>query len=417
MVQTHKRRQDSLIAASIIQSADKKIEIQIIPLAETLNFMNKIYGLIIKYYLFISLVLIFSISTDAQKKTEMFPVEKSNGEWYVDSPGRASDAKFEDFLGRQALILRNNTHVIRSGIEFTDGTIEFDLSPTDKGHFTAVTFRRESVQNHENIYFRAHKSGKYDAMQYAPRINGSSTWQVYPEFTSLVDLPRNQWTHVRIEVQGTRMEVYVNSETKPVLVVPRLRHDSTKGEVGFWARVNDQPHTWATALSNISIRPSRTLLKSETVVRPAPPTGTLSSWEVSAPVKHDLPGIVTLLPEPKDWRKIIAEESGLINLNRAVGFQRGRHTVFARTNIKTVEAKTVLLELGYSDDVVVFLNGESIYFGINGWESRYPEYMGFVKPGFENIFLKLRAGNNELVLAVSDDQRFGWGFNARLKEQ
>ena len=45
-----------------------------------------------------------------------------------------------------------------------------------------------------------------------------------------------------------------------------------------------------------------------------------------------------------------------------------------------------------------------------------PEYMGFVKAGFESVALKLRPGNNEIVLAVTDDQRFGWGFVARLKE-
>jgi hypothetical protein len=41
--------------------------------------------------------------------------------------------------------------------------------------------------------------------------------------------------------------------------------------------------------------------------------------------------------------------------------------------------------------------------------------MGFVKPEFENVSLKLRAGDNDLTLAVTDDQRFGWGFAARLR--
>jgi hypothetical protein len=96
---------------------------------------------------------------------------------------------------------------------------------------------------------------------------------------------------------------------------------------------------------------------------------------------------------------------------------RGRFTGFARTTVTTTEARVALLDLGYSDDVTVFLNGEAIYSGINGFESRHPEYMGFVKPGHENVFLKLRKGRNEIVLAVTDDQRFGWGFIARLKPE
>ncbi len=75
-----------------------------------------------------------------------------------------------------------------------------------------------------------------------------------------------------------------------------------------------------------------------------------------------------------------------------------------------------MLELGYSDDVTVFLNGELVYTGVNGFESRHPEYMGFVKPDFEKVALKLRPGDNEIVLAVTDDQRFGWGFVARMKK-
>jgi hypothetical protein len=110
------------------------------------------------------------------------------------------------------------------------------------------------------------------------------------------------------------------------------------------------------------------------------------------------------------------EESGLVNLNRALGPVRGRWTGLARTIVKALAAQTVLLELGYSDDVTVFLNGELAYTGVNGFESRHPEYMGFVKPEYETVALKLRPGDNELVLAVTDDQRFGWGFIARLKK-
>ena len=103
-------------------------------------------------------------------------------------------------------------------------------------------------------------------------------------------------------------------------------------------------------------------------------------------------GAVTALPQLKDWRSVEVEESGLVNLNRALGPVRGRWTGFARTILRAREARTVLLELGYSDDVTVFLNGELAYVGINGFDSRHPEYMGFVKPEHESVALKLRPG-------------------------
>lgn len=349
----------------------------------------------------------------AQEKSGRVFVEGSNDQWYVETADRAGDTRIAEFLGRPALWLKNNTHVIRSGIEFVDGTIEFDAAPMDRGNFIGILFRRESFQNQENIYLRAHRSGLYNALQYAPRLNGSSTWQLYPEFNATADLPRNQWTHVRVEVQGPRLEVYLNNNPQPALVVPRLRGKPEKGSVSFWGRVNDQPTLWAAALSNISIRPAPPA-KTDKAARPSPPTGTLGSWEVAAPAQAQK-GAVTTLPQMKGWRAVEVEESGLINLNRALGNVRGRWTAFARTTVKATQAQTALLELGYSDDVTVFLNGEPVYAGVNGFESRHPEYMGFVKPEYENVFLKLRPGDNEIVLAVTDDQRFGWGFIARMK--
>lgn len=354
-------------------------------------------------------------SVHAQEAAARVAVEGAQDQWHVESAERAGDARFAEFLGRRSLWLRNSTHVVRTGVEFVDGTIEFDVAPMDRGNFVGVLFRREGFPNQDNIYLRFHRSGLYNALQYAPRVQGSSTWQLYPEFNAVAEWPRNSWTRVRVEVKGARLEVYLNDGGKPALVVPRLRGPAGKGTVAFWGRVNEQPALWSAALSNISIRPASAAADTAEAARPAPPAGTLTRWEVAGPLQAER-GAVVKLPPLKDWRAAEAEESGLVNLNRHAKAARGRWTVFARTTIKAAEARTALLELGYSDDVTVFLNGEPVYFGVNGFESRHPEYMGFVKPEFENVSLKLRADDNEITLAVTDDQRFGWGFVARLKD-
>jgi hypothetical protein len=362
----------------------------------------------------IALLACAPFAARAQEGAARVAVEGSGDQWHVETAERAGDARFAEFLGRQSLWLRNSTHVVRTGVEFADGTIEFDVAPMDGGNFVGVLFRRESLTNQENIYLRFHRSGLYNALQYAPRVQGSSTWQLYPEFNEVARWPRNSWTRVRVEVRGARLEVYLNDGPRPALVVPRLRGPARRGAVAFWGRVNEQPALWSAALSNISIRPAAAATDAP-AARPAPPAGTLTRWEVAGPAQTEK-GAVLKLPPLKDWRAAEAEESGLVNLNRHAKAARGRWTVFARTTIKSAEARTALLELGYSDDVTVFLNGEPVYFGVNGFESRHPEYMGFVKPEFENVLLKLRAGDNEITLAVTDDQRFGWGFIARLKD-
>ncbi len=358
-------------------------------------------------------ILAALVSSAIAQDRSRVSVSGSNEQWYIEGSERAGDARISDFLGRESLWLRNNTHIIRTGVEFVDGTIEFDVAPMEKGNFVGILFRRAAFQNQENIYLRIHRSGLYNAVQYAPRVNGSSTWQLYPEFNAVADLPRNQWTHVRVEVRGPKLEVYLNNRLEPALIVPRLRGLSQKGSVAFWGRVNDQPAIWAAALSNISIRPTSSVT-SNTTNRLVPPAGTLTSWEVAGPVQTEK-GKAFTLPQLEGWRAAEVEESGLVSLNRALGNVRGRWTAFARTTVTTEQAKTAVLELGYSDDVTVFLNGEPAYSGINGFESRHPEYMGFVAPQLECVHLKLRAGANEIILAVTDDQRFGWGFIARLK--
>jgi hypothetical protein len=76
----------------------------------------------------------------------------------------------------------------------------------------------------------------------------------------------------------------------------------------------------------------------------------------------------------------------------------------------------VLAGIGYSDDVTMFVNGEPIYVGVNGWDSRAPALNSFVDTRWESAFMPLREGDNEIVLAVADDQRFGWGFALRIED-
>ena len=365
-------------------------------------------------HIVVALLALFPVVLSGQQPPRV-AVDLAGGEWRVEGAGRAGDLKIDTFLGRPSLWLRNSTQAIRSGARLVDGTIEFDVAPMDHGDFVAIVFRRESLQNHENIYLRPRSSGEFMAIQYAPRMNGSSTWQLYPEFTARTEWPRNQWTHVRVEVGGSRLEVFVANSATPVVSVPRLRHGATAAaEVAFWARVNDKPAEWAAALSNIQIRPALSIAPRSTPT--AAPPEYLSRWEVAGPVKADR--ATTALPSGLDWKPVTAEESGLVNLNAVLPAQaaQGRFTAYARTFIDAPAARRLLAGIGYSDDVTVLVNGQPIYSGINGWNSRTPDYISFVNADFERAWLPLEAGRNEIMLAVTDNQIFGWGFAMKLVE-
>ena len=70
---------------------------------------------------------------------------------------------------------------------------------------------------------------------------------------------------------------------------------------------------------------------------------------------------------------------------------------------------------GYSDDVSVFLNGQILYRGRSAQTFRDPGFLGIVNPENDPVYLPLRRGSNELVLAVSE-LGGGWGFICRLAD-
>ncbi len=69
----------------------------------------------------------------------------------------------------------------------------------------------------------------------------------------------------------------------------------------------------------------------------------------------------------------------------------------------------------YSDDVSVFLNGQILFRGRSAQNFRDPGFLGIVSADNDAVFLPLKKGANELLLAVSE-LGGGWGFVCRLAD-
>lgn len=89
--------------------------------------------------------------------------------------------------------------------------------------------------------------------------------------------------------------------------------------------------------------------------------------------------------------------------------------VYARTSIDADRDGVRKLYLGYSDDVSVFLNGKILFRGRSAQNFRDPAFLGIVIPENDAVYLPLKKGRNELMLAVSE-LGGGWGFICRLAE-
>ena len=58
-------------------------------------------------------------------------------------------------------------------------------------------------------------------MQYTPVLNTGRNWQIYngPGFTGAVEIPKDVWFHLRLEVVGAQAKLYVKDMDKPALVM------------------------------------------------------------------------------------------------------------------------------------------------------------------------------------------------------
>src|SRR5262249_42431588 len=132
------------------------------------------------------------------------------------------------------------------------------------------------------------------------------------------------------------------------------------------------------------------------------------------------------------WQDVEAEPPGFVVLyryleaphprvtfqgdfSRRLEPQPGTKVVFAKTTVESDRDQIKKLEIGYSDEVSIFLNGQILYRGRSAQGFRDPGFLGIVNPENDIVYLPLKKGKNELMLAVSE-LGGGWGFICRLSE-
>lgn len=334
----------------------------------------------------------------------------SSGAWTI----QADESRVEQHLGRESLFLSGGTAWLEDS-RFTHGVIEYDIAFTGERGFMAVLWRMQDRHNYEEFYVRPHMSGQPDANQYTPAFHGLTSWQLYhgAGYAAPVTYRNNEWNHIKVVVSGLQAEVYINDMDEPALFIPEQKRAIQVGRVGvnaFFASAH---------YSNFRFDPGKppAFKGSEPEMSQAPP-GVITSWSVSdAFDSNDLEGAHRLTADHKDgrvWKSLEVERSGLANLARIQGIGEGANTVFARVTLRSKKQQVKKVRFGFSDRVRVYLDDRLIYAGDNSYRSRDYRYLGTIGY-FDEVFLPLREGDNELWFAVSESFG-GWGLQAALDE-
>src|SRR5262245_49120585 len=177
--------------------------------------------------------------------TRTLTVPSDSSRWLFE--GQAKPAEYQ---GRKCLFLNGGAATVKD-FEMRDAIVDVDVAtPASRGFF-GIQFRISSDgANAEWVYLRQHKSGLPDALQYTPVLNTGLNWQIYngPGFTGAVDIPKDSWFHLRLEVTGAQAKFYVKDMDKPALVMNDLKSGIQKGQVALAVL------TGVTYFSNFEIR-------------------------------------------------------------------------------------------------------------------------------------------------------------------
>ena len=331
------------------------------------------------------------------------------------------DAKVEQYLGREALRLRSGS-VFLDDVEFESGVIEYDMATTGHRSFVGAVFRRSETApvGYEEFYLRPHQTGRFDAVQYTPSYNGIAAWQLYPEYNAPVNIPRNEWIHVKLVIAGSRMDVYVADMETPIMVVRHLRRGPGAGGVGLTSNFpgGQGSAIYPTAFANVTIRVDEGSVNWVEDTVPAATSGIIGAWALSPAVPATAGPVETLdesIMAASGWSVVRTDSTGRLNIAAYAGFPQGARqgTVFARAIIHSDRAQAAKLNYGFSDRTSLFLNGQLVFTGNNTYRSRSLRYLGVMTLNNDAIYLNLREGENELVFAISEAFG-GWGLVARL---
>jgi hypothetical protein len=334
---------------------------------------------------------------------ETYPFEGDN--WQIE----AKESEVVEYLGERAVRIKGGYATI-NGLELEEGIIEFDIAVSEARGFAGAIFRVQDLANYEHFYIRPHQSGKADASQYTPVFNGVSAWQLYhgEGHGSPVEYKFDAWMHIKIAFAGDQAEVFIDSD-EPVLIVDDLRREDAAGGIGFGGGNFSAAHY---ANFSVSPLPRNYQFVASNREPPKPESGTILSWQVSAAMAEDVVG--QAMQSEQQWSVLKAEPTGVTNLSRADGVERGKKMVIARLVVKSDTEQLKELAFGYSDTVTVYVNGVPLYAGTNRYQSRDFRYLGTIGL-FDRVFLPLNKGENEVRFVVTEAFG-GWGIQAQFDD-
>lgn len=321
-----------------------------------------------------------------------------------------NEHKLTTYQGKDAVLLKKGFALLKNA-DFENGVIEYDVAFPQGRAFIGLRFRVQDEENFEEFYLRSHQSGNPDANQYAPVFGGNSAWQLYhgEGYSAPVKYDFDTWIHVKLVVSGKYMEAYINDMNTPIIFA-ELKRPIAKGGIGI--QTNSE-----TYFANLTVVQQQPELKGKPKTPEEIQTGTIEHWAVSEPFNEkNLAGITSLkaLKGEMKFRSHRAENTGTLNLSSIATLSEDTNTVLAKVVIESERDQVKKIVFGFSDRVMVFVNGDLTFSGEDNFASRDYRFLGTIGY-FDAVYARLKKGKNEIHFAVSESFG-GWGIKAKCED-
>lgn len=328
-------------------------------------------------------------------------VEFSPQNWQV------VNGRFDTIAGRRAFA---GTALVKD-VEFLNGTIEWDIWVTGGRSYAGILFRLHDNGDYEDFYIRPHKGNglNADAFQYTPVFHNISCWQLFhgKGYTREAVIPAEEWLHFKMVVKDQVAIVSMTGENEVTMVMETLELDVLKGGFGVKSPVDGS--AWFSGFK-YSHEADSNVFPPESPEKPETP-GIIKDWKLSQSFPNNIVDQYASVDQMGEiaWIDAKAGRDGLVNVTELVRrdpVQPG--WVYAKTIIESESDGYKRYIFGYSDYITVFINGQPLFSGINGFTTRDPGYAGLIGY-YDEVFLPVKKGSNELTLLIGE-QFGGCGF-------
>lgn len=303
------------------------------------------------------------------------------------------------------------------------------LFPEELDHYLGLVYNwKESAGRVDfgNIYVK----GGDSYLRVNPFRDGNASRLLYEEYyvrlSGADTIALNRWHRFKAEISGRECHFYIGDMT-----TPRLTFDLFEGErglVGFTPRIVGG----RVLLDNVRVTSIEALSYQGPPI-PAvsyQPESLLTDWEVLGP----LPGPLAHLehrPVPAAkapsrrlaWRPFATDRRGAVLTGRVTEYAGGRPVAYFRTHVRADSAKDAVLHFSTTDELALFVNGSFQGFvyrdgyvsGDNDWNAWF-DFWKNPKHAGRKVTIKLRNGNNEIMVRVRNGEFASGGFFARMEE-